>query len=220
MARFLTLAVAALLATAAAAPAAEITGRYLEARTCDVWTGPCFANADFNLTGKNAILAWQVEKGSLDNISLDGLGVVAVVSASDTLGTEQTGPARALLLVDSKATAAQRDALVRLAQKQGGKLLSHVVAVRSAPISLKTCTCEGEGCANLDAGQVRVRTRCLDGQHDKVCGNESAYYPPLANGVTARPAAAAEHCFTGTGLQETWRDFDRRGAYVGSFLAR
>ena len=47
----------ALTALFAAAPlhASTITGKYVEARTCDVWTGPCFANAEFDLTGKNAV---------------------------------------------------------------------------------------------------------------------------------------------------------------------
>jgi Protein of unknown function (DUF1326) len=220
MARLLTLTVLALVATTAPAAAAGITGQYVEARTCDVWTGPCFANADFNLTGKNAVMAWRVDKGSVDNVSLDGLGVVAVISASDTLGLEQTGPGRAVLIVDSRASAAQREALVRLARRQGGKLLQNVVAVQSASIDLNTCHCKGEACAELQAGAVRLKTRCLDAAHDKACGNESAFYPPLALGVQVQPAAAVENSFGGTGLPETWRDFDRRGAYVGSFAVR
>jgi hypothetical protein len=31
--------------------AAEISGEYLEARTCDVYTGPCFANGDTTRKG-------------------------------------------------------------------------------------------------------------------------------------------------------------------------
>jgi hypothetical protein len=31
---------------------------------------------------------------------------------------------------------------------------------------------------------------------------------------------AVEHTFAGRGLNETWSDADRRGAYVGSFVAR
>jgi hypothetical protein len=220
MVRLLTLTLAALAASAGGLSAAEITGRYVEARTCDVWTGPCFANADANLTGKNAVLAWKVEKGSLDDVALDGLGVVAVIAASDTLGLEQTGPGQAVLIVDSKATSSQRDALIHLARRQGGKLLRNVVAVQSAPVLLTVCNCKGEACTELEAGNAHLKTRCLDGHHDKVCGNESAYYPPLAQGVTARPAAAAEHSYTGTGLHATWRDFDRRGAYVGTFSVR
>src|SRR5437588_3075131 len=119
---------AALLVFAAPAQAAGLNGQYVEARTCDVWTGPCFANAEMNLTGKNAVMAWKVDKGTIDGVRLDGLAVAAVVSASDTLGLTQTGPAKAVLMVDDKANAAQRAALVRLAKQQGGRLLARVVA--------------------------------------------------------------------------------------------
>src|SRR4051794_25255364 len=83
-------------------------GLYVEARTCDVWTGPCFANADFNLGGKNAVLAWKVNDGSAGGLSLNGLGIVAVVAAHNTLGLEQVGPARSVLIVDERATADQK----------------------------------------------------------------------------------------------------------------
>src|SRR5437870_408963 len=131
MVRYVTLAALAFLAVLAPVQAAGITGQYVEARTCDVWTGPCFANADFNLSGKNAVMAWRIDKGSFDNVSLDGLGVVAVISASDTLGLDQTGPASAVLIVDQKASPAQRQALIRLAQRQAGKLLQNVIAVQN-----------------------------------------------------------------------------------------
>src|SRR5581483_9818724 len=139
---FVLLCVVALLVLAGPAQAAGLSGQYVEARTCDVWTGPCFANAEMNLIGKNAVMAWKVDKGTLDNVSLDGLSVVAVVSASDTLGLQQTGPAKAVLIVDSKATHAQREALLHLARKQGGELVNNVISVKSAPISLTLCDCE------------------------------------------------------------------------------
>src|SRR5437868_14460259 len=114
MSRWLTLTIVALIAVAAPVSAAGISGQYIEARNCDVWTGPCFANSEMNLTGKNAVMGWKIDKGSLDNVRLDGLSIVAVVAASDTLGLEQTAPSRAVLIVDSKANALQRAALIRL----------------------------------------------------------------------------------------------------------
>ena len=45
-----------MLLLAAPLQAASITGEYVEARTCDVWTGACFANAEMNVTGKHAVL--------------------------------------------------------------------------------------------------------------------------------------------------------------------
>ena len=56
-----------------------ISGDYLEVRTCDVYTGPCFANAEMNLTGKEAILVWSVREGVWNSTRVDGLKVIAVV---------------------------------------------------------------------------------------------------------------------------------------------
>jgi hypothetical protein len=94
--------------------------------------------------------------------------------------------------------------------------LANVVGVQSAPISLTLCRCDGNACSELQAGAAHIKTRCLRTDHDKACGNETAFYPPLSRGVRVQPAAA-EHGFQGTGLTETWREYDRRGAYVGTF---
>jgi hypothetical protein len=202
------------------ASAAGLTGKYIEARTCDVWTGPCFANAEINLIGKNAVLGWKVDRGSFDKVALDGLGVVAVVAASDTLGLEQTGQAKAILLVDERATPDQKAALVRLAKEQGGGLTANVVAVRSSKVNLEICPCDNNGCAKLDAGDARIETRCIDAKHDKKCGNETAFFAPLAKNVKATPAVAVEHSYSGKGAGATWSDANRRGAYLGTFELR
>jgi hypothetical protein len=219
MNRWLALATFALAILTAPASAAGLTGRYVEARTADVWTGPCFANAEMNLGGKQAVLGWKVEQGSLGNVSLDGLSIVAVVATSDTLGLEQTAPSKAVLIVDEKASPAQRDALIQLAKEQGGKLVAHVLAVRSAAVDLTVGQCKDGGCARLQAGGATLTTRCLN-HHDTVCGNESAYYPPLAKDVKAEAAMAVEFGYNGKGLNESWQEAQRRGAYVGTFSLR
>jgi hypothetical protein len=211
----------ALALAPAPAHAVGITGQYIEARTCDIYTAPCFANSEMNLTGKHAIMAWKVDRGSFDGVRLDGLGVAAVIATTDTLGLEQTGHAKALLLVDAKANARQRAALIRLARRQAGNLVRRVVAIESAPIRLQNCHCQGGGCARLQVGKVaRISTRCIDCKLDKACGNDVAYYPPLAKDVQAQAAMALEHSFTGKGFNETWSDTQRREAYVGSFVIR
>ena len=220
MTRILTAATLALVLTTAPARAAGITGQYIEARTCDVWTGPCFANAEVNLGGKNAVLGWKVETGSLGGVRLDGLGVVAVIATSDTLGVAQTGKSKAVLIVDRRASSIQRDALVQLARSQAGALVGNVVSVQTADVDLNACPCKSNACAVLKAGPARLETRCLDEKHDKVCGNESAFFPPLARNVTVRAALAVENAFSGKGLNQTWNDSGRRSAYVGSFQVR
>jgi hypothetical protein len=220
MKRTLAFAALALLLAAAPLSAAGLNGQYIEARTIDVWTGPCFANADVNIGGKQGIMAWKVEKGDFNKVKLDGLGVVAVVAASDTLGTRQTGTGKALLIVDERASRAQKDALIALAKQQGGELIRNIVAVRSAPVELRVCNCEEGGCGTLRAGDARIETHCLDHKHDKVCGNESAFFPPLARDVTAKPALATQHAWLGKGLDGIWKDAGRRSAYLGTFTVR
>jgi hypothetical protein len=122
--------------------------------------------------------------------------------------------------VDSRANAAQRAALVKLAQQQGGELVRNVVSVETAKVDLDICACAEGGCAKLKAGHATIETRCLDHKNDKICGSESAYYPPLTRGVTAKAAVAVEHRFDGKGINETWLDSGRRGAYLGTFEAR
>jgi hypothetical protein len=220
MMRLLALAAVALLLAGAPLSAAGLTGQYIEARTTDIWTGPCFANADVNLGGKHAILGWKIDKGSLNAVNLDGLGVVAVIAATDTLGTTQTGRGKAVLIVDERATSQQRDALIALARREGGDLVRNVVAVQTARVDFTVCNCEEGGCAILRAGDARIETRCLDHKHDKICGNESAFFPPLARDVKVLPALAVENTYTGKGVKETWQDGGRRGAYLGSFAVR
>src|SRR5262249_45821531 len=138
MYRWLACAAVALFIVSAPVSAAGLSGLYVEARTCDIWTGPCFANSEMNLTGKNAVMGWKIDKGQFDGVKLDGLGVVAVIAASDTLGLAQTGASKAVLIVDSRANESQKAALVKLAKKQGGDLTKNVLAVESAKIDLTT----------------------------------------------------------------------------------
>src|SRR5213595_4081333 len=80
------LSLAALTAIASTQTAPTISGDYLEVRSCDVYTGPCFANAEMGLTGKEGMLIWSVREGSWNGVMLDGLNVIAIVRADGTLG--------------------------------------------------------------------------------------------------------------------------------------
>src|SRR5207302_8594299 len=96
------------------AHAQQINGEYLETRSADIYTCQCFANAEVNLVGNEAILAWHVQGGSWDGVPLQGLTVAAAVRANGTLGDpyEDPYPAKAVLLVDDQASPQQSAALV------------------------------------------------------------------------------------------------------------
>ncbi|MCS6866660.1 MAG: DUF1326 domain-containing protein [Gemmata sp.] len=198
-----------------------IRGQYVEARTCDVFTGSCFSNADTGLTGKNAVLAWKIDTGTFDGVKLNGLGVAVVLATTDTLGLKQSGPGQSIIYVDKLATTRQREALVKFVEAQLGSLVGQVVAVQATDFALEICPCDGQACAVVQLEKtVTIKTRCLNLEHDKACGNETTQYPPLAKGVVANPAVTVEHSFTGKGLNVTWKDAGRRGAFVGTFVTR
>src|SRR5437660_4417915 len=168
------LSLAALTAFASTQSAPTISGDYLEVRSCDVYTGSCFANAEMNLSGKEGILVWSVREGSWKGTSLGGLSVIAVVCSDGTLGDMRYQPraGKAVLIVDERADAQQREALSDLARSMAGRLVKEVVAVRTAPIEARLGTCTQAGCASVKAGNlVEVHTRRLRG-HDPLSGNE------------------------------------------------
>jgi hypothetical protein len=209
----------AMLAAWAAPGSAAVKGDYLEARSADVYTGPCFANSEVGLVGQEAILAWKVQEGDWQGVPLGGLSVVAVVRANATLGDPYHNPypARSVLIVDSRANSQQRTALAAFAASMAGNLLDHVVAVQTAPIELTVEHGEMHGAARLVAGNfVQIETRSLC-QGDHLCGNESVYYPPLVALTHSMPAFTLDSSFSGQGLGEVWKNVDKRSAFVGSF---
>jgi len=200
---------------------AAVSGDYVEIRSCDVYTGSCFANAEMGLTGHEAILTWSIREGDVDGVKLDGLNVIAVVRADETLGDVARFPsaARSVLIIDKAASPKQRDALVRFTQKMAGKVLGKTVQVETAPISVDVCMagCSKEGCASVKAGSlVEVETRCLGGK-DHVCGNEEIFYPPLTKVASARAAYTTAGVFRGKGLGTQFDEANRRSAYLATF---
>lgn len=200
--------------------AAEIRGSYVEARNADVWVAQCFANSEVGLVGQLALMAWKVDQGSWNNVSLDGLGVVAVVKASHTLGDpfKSAYPAKAVLIVDERANTQQREALQAFAQKMAGDLVQTVTRVETAPISFDIAGSLHAGTVRMTAGNLaRIETRSLrDG--DAVCHNAFTYYPPLSGKLDhAMPARAVDNRFNGEGLNVSWSSPDKNSAFLGSF---
>jgi hypothetical protein len=214
------LCAAASASFAAGLPARGLSGNYMEARTADVYTGPCFANGEVEINGKEAVFGWKIERGAWKGVDLAGLGVVGVVRSKHTLGDihRPINPAIAVLIVDSRATAEQRTALVAFARNQAPGLLTNVVQVKSAPIELivENGNIHG-GAARLTAGSLaEVSTRGMT-EADHICGNEDIFYPPLANLEHAMPAYALENTYRGDGLDDTWSAPFRRSSFVGTF---
>jgi hypothetical protein len=201
-------------ATLAAGPN-SVTGTYVEARTAEVFAGACVINSEGGTTGREALLAWKVDRGQVNGVTLDGLAVVAAISSETNLGIHEIGgestPARAALFVDSRATAAQRKALVAMVRSLSGNLIGSVVQEIAAPIRF------------ADNGhQITVATdtvnlavqKHLD--HDASCGNKQ-WFNPLTRVDRAEMGTTDQNEFSGPALCTKWSDPNKRSSFFGTF---
>ncbi len=212
----LALLLASLLLAVADGARAGISGAYVEARTADVYTGPCFANSEVGLVGNEAIMAWRIDEGDWGGVDLAGLSVLAVVRAEATLGDPhaESKAARSVLVVDARADAVQQQALEGFARGMAGGLLADVTRVETADVSFEVAS---NGAASVVAGDLAaLRSRPLD-HRDHLCGNEIVYYPPLAPTELAAPGVALEHTWRGDGLGARWKSPEKRSTFVGRF---
>jgi Protein of unknown function (DUF1326) len=213
------LSLAASVAFASKPAVPSISGDYLEVRSCDVYTGPCFANGEMGLAGKEGMLVWSVRQGAWHGVKLDGLKVIAIVHTDNTLGDLHYQPrcGEAVLVVDQSATSKQRAALVDFARTMAGGLIKDVAAVKVAPVDAIIGMNGMKGCASVKAGNlVQISTRCL-GEKDCICGNEETFYPPLTEVSDASPAFTELASYEGSGLNLTWDLVGKRSAFVGQF---
>jgi hypothetical protein len=218
--RKLFLSLAGLVLMSAVANAQKIDGDYVETRSADVYTGPCFSNSEFGLLGDQAILAWRINRGSWNGVNLDGLAVVGVAKASGTIGDQFTNPypAKAVLIFDERATSAQRTALREFAQSMAGELLKDIVGEQSAPVAINV-DYHGEhpNGAVVKAGDVAAINARMLSDKDHFCGNEEIQYRPMAPTDHAMAGVAMLDEFKGQGLGVTWALYGKRSAFIGHF---
>ncbi len=110
-----------------------VQGEYIEARSASVYVGACHFGAEFMEGGKEATLVWNIQQGSWNDVSLDGLTVVAVVSAKSNLAID-TETRKSVLYMDPSTTAAQRTALRDLLTTKHADVLGKVVTTQTAAV--------------------------------------------------------------------------------------
>ena len=192
----------------------SVSGQYVEARTAEVFTGGCIMGSEAETMGKQAVLAWKVDRGTVNGVSVDGLSVVAALSGDKNLGLHEIGGDRAVVrsvvYVDERANPVQRMALAALAHDLT-KSMGTIVSVTAAPITF------------TDAGQqIHVATSnvALDVNkvmsHDPTCGAQ-LWFHPLASVDQATMGVADQNMFSGSTLGTKWSDPNKRSAFFGTF---
>jgi hypothetical protein len=202
------------IATLAAGPA-SVTGTYVEARTAEVFAGACVMNGEAATTGREALLAWKIDRGQVNGVSLDGLAVVAALAGETNLGVHEIGgestPARAAIYVDARANAAQRKALVAMVKSLSGNLIGSVVQETAAPIQFAD---NGhEITVSTDTLKLAVSKHL---SHEASCGNKQ-WFNPLTKVDRAEMGTTDQNEFSAPVLCTKWSDPNKRSSFFGTF---
>jgi hypothetical protein len=216
MRRILVTAVlAGLVAARLGAGGVSVKGAYVEARTAEVFAGGCVINGEAATTGREALMAWKVDRGSFEGVSLNGLAVVAAVAGDVNLSIREIGGetarTRSAIFVDERATAAQRSALVSMAKRLANGTIETIV--ETTPTSIQFVD-DGQA-FRIAAKSVRL-TVDKEMKHDPTCGGRQ-WFHPLSTIEGATMGTTAENTFNGTTLGTKWSDPDKRSSFFGTF---
>ena len=192
-----------------------VSGAYVEDRTAEVFTGGCIMNSEAETMGRQAVLAWKVDRGSFNGIALDGLSVVAALAGDRNLGMPEMGgevpEVKSAVFVDERANAAQRLALVAMVHELSHGIVGTIVQVAPAPIAFAD---HGSEIA-VSAPNVTLEVN-KHMTHDPTCGAQQ-WFHPLSAVNEATIGVADQHLFTGSVLGTKWSDPNKRSAFFGTF---
>ncbi len=208
-----TVALALVAGFAFATATSTVQGEYIEARSASVYVGACHFGAEFVEGGREATLVWNIESGNWNGVSLDGLTVVAVVSAKNNLALD-TETRQSVLYVDTEVTAEQRAALSDMLTMKRADVLGEVVATQTAPIAFtkkdtKYDVTVGEVLA-LSANRYPC-TGCTQ--------PHQIWYKPLTEIQNAIVGKSEVYRYKGTHLPVTWHQGGtENNVFVGDFV--
>ena len=118
----------------------KLDGRLLEVCTCNVLC-PCWVGEDPDGGTCDGTLAWHVDKGTVDGVDVTGRTIAILCHIP---GNILKGNWNVRIYVDDKASAAQKDALVKVWTGQAGgpvadlaKLVGKVDSIEQVPITFE-----------------------------------------------------------------------------------
>jgi hypothetical protein len=195
-----------------------VAGDYVEVRTAQVFAGGCIMGSEGEAAGREAILAWRVARGAVDGVNLGGLSIVAAATADNNFGTYALGGApahvlKSVILVDDRANAAQREALIAMARNLAPTVVTSVVETRAVPIAFER---SGDNVI-VRAGEASLDV-VTNVPHSPNCG-ALKWFEPLARTEDAEIGLTRSQEWSGAALGPRWKQVsdDKRSSFVGKF---
>jgi hypothetical protein len=191
----------------------QLEGRLLEVCTCNVLC-PCWVGEDPDNGTCDGVLAWHVDKGTVDGTDVSGRTLVILCHIP---GNILQGNWRVRVYIDDQATAAQKDAMLNVwTGKLGGpvadlaKLVGEVVAVEQVPITFEVKGVDG----TLKVGKaIEAGLKPFQG----ATGKETAIYDTIFTTIPGSPAYVGKASHYRVNAPEFKIDLQNHNAVSGSF---
>jgi len=191
--------------------ASQIQGDYIEARTASVFAGPCHYNAEYMVTGRDAVMAWHFTAGSFHGASLAGLKVMAAIASPGNLADNDAR--RSEITIDSSATPVQRAAVIALLNERYGAAMGNVIAIHDAPISFRH---DGSQYVVSATGFAALKAESMP--NDECCKMPSdVWYTPLITLNNRKVGYTTAATYTSGLLGAVWERDEENSAFYGSF---
>jgi hypothetical protein len=200
----------------AAQDAATVEGSYLEARSGEVYTCGCLFSSETVTRGREAILVWNIARGTYQGAQLAGIKVAAVIVADTNLGAFD-GPRRTALYIDGAASDPQQQAIVTLWRRDYTPVLGEITSVSAAAIRFEK---QGKTVRVDIPGIVRVEVRKAQLPEDAHPGSYPWYQPfvPLQHTTLA---TTLDYEYQGKAFARQWSDFmPSISSFYGDFSLR
>lgn len=191
----------------------QLEGRLLEVCTCNVLC-PCWVGEDPDNGTCDGVLAWRVDKGTVDATDVSGHTLVILTHIP---GNILQGNWRVRVYVDDQATPEQKEALLNVwTGKLGGpvadlaKLVGEVIAVEQVPITFDVKGVDG----TLKVGQaIDAGLKPFQG----ATGKDTALHDTVFTTIPGSPAYVGKASHYRVNAPEFQIDLRGHNAVSGSF---
>ena len=189
-----------------------VQGEYIEARSASVYVGACHFGAEYVEGGREATAVWNIQSGSWNDVSLENLTVVAVISGKSNLAID-TKTRKSVLYMDPSTTPEQRAALSTMLTTKYADVLGEVVATQTAAIEF---TKEG---TRYDVSVGEVLKLSANRYPCAGCTQpHQIWYTPLAAIQNAIVGKSEVYRYKDTHLPVTWQQGGiENNVFVGDF---
>jgi hypothetical protein len=189
-----------------------VRGDYVEVRTASVFAGACHYNGEVTTTGRDALMAWNVNSGQWRGVDLAGVRVVAIVTADANL-SDNDAARQSEIVIGNNASDEQSRAILEAVRSKYATSLGRIISVRRGPLSFehqgKTYSVTANNVASIDVEAM---------PNDLCCKMPNlVWYSPLVPLENRKVGYTTKARYAGDVIGDAWQRSGENSAFYGRF---